>query len=121
MSLSCSCYTDGDWWYFGPDDFSILKTSRRKRCCSCKELINIGACCTEFQRGREPLSYVEERIWGDEVQIADWYMCGKCSEIYFNLLELNYCLYLGDSMQENLEEYWALTGFVSIKVEVKNE
>jgi hypothetical protein len=48
---------------------------------------------------------------GDEVQLADQFMCQKCGEIYFNLTELGYCINLGDEMTELMSEYWKLTGF----------
>lgn len=110
--LSCSCvYDDGEWWYYPPDDFIVFTRKRRKRCCSCNELINIGDQCVSFERARNTYSVIEERIWGDEVQLAYWYMCEWCGEMYFNLEALGYCICLGDSMKENLEDYWDITGF----------
>ena len=109
MTLSCSCNEpdDDSWWYSPPSDFTTLNTTKRKRCCSCKELINIGSVCTEFYRWRNPISDIEYRIYGDggEIGMASWYMCEWCSEMYFNFDELGYCHYLGDSMVETLEEY----------------
>ena len=112
MSLSCSCnYVDGDWWYEGPDDFTTLTTKRRKRCCSCKELIDVESECVRFDRYRDPNSEIEENIYGTSVYMAAWYMCETCGEIYCNLTELGYCIYLGDSMTESLKEYHEMTGF----------
>ena len=112
--LSCSCDFDGDgdsWYYYPPNDFSLFDRKRCERCCSCGKLIDIGAQCVEFDRHRPPLSDIDERINGDEVPLASWYMCEWCGEMYFNLESLGYCILLGDSMKENLEDYWDITGF----------
>jgi len=110
--LTCSCDFAGDeWWYFGPDGFTTLETSKRKRCASCKKLIDISSVCAEFKRYRSPYNDIEERIWGDEVQLAHQYLCEWCAEMYFNFEALGYCYRLGDSMVENLKDYWGLTGF----------
>lgn len=113
--LSCSCDTDDYGWYFeSPNDFTQLETKRRKRCCSCKELIDIGSLCVELARHRSPRNDIEEKIWGDMVSLASYYMCESCGEILFNLGELGYCLYLDtseNSMQTALKEYWEITGF----------
>ena len=115
MSLSCTCLEwDGDpdqWWYIPANKFEEFKAKKRKRCCSCKELIDIGSDCLCFDRFRESRSYIEENIWGDEVQLASWYMCEKCGEIYLNLESIGYCLNLGDNMVDCLAEYHELTGF----------
>lgn len=104
--LYCHCPDiDHSWWYFMPEDYSTLKTSKRKRCVSCKELINIGALCTKFECWRYPHSDIEEKIYDTEVPLAYKYMCEECSDIYFNLEELGFCVQLGDSMQELLQEY----------------
>jgi hypothetical protein len=109
MSLSCFCpeYCDPIWWYISPINYGILTRSKRQRCKSCDKLIDIGAICIEFERWRNPISNVEENIYGEggEIPIASWYMCEECSDIYFNLEELGFCIQLGDSMQELLKEY----------------
>lgn len=109
--LSCSCDFDSEKWYCYPEDFETFNKKRRKRCCSCGKLIDIGSGCVRFLYYREPLTDIEERIMGDEVQLADQFMCQKCGEIYFNLTELGYCINLGDEMTELMSEYWKLTGF----------
>ena len=116
MSLSCSCpdfspENPGDWWYFIPSDFSKLKTDKRKRCCSCNELINIGSDCLDFWRERLPYTEIEERISGEIIQISSLYMCETCGEIYLNLSDLGYCIDIKSNMQKCLEEYHAITGF----------
>jgi len=111
--LSCLCdYNDDGWYYISPNyHFKSFTHKRQKRCCSCNKLINIGAQCVEFDRYRPPISIVEERIYGDEVCLASWWLCEWCGEVYFNLEALGYCMFLGDSMKENLEDYWEMTGF----------
>ena len=110
--LSCSCEWDGEsWWNIPPDDFTILKTNQRKRCRSCNKLIDIGSACIAFERYRCPVTNIEERICGDEVQLASRYLCEWCGEMYLNLEALGYCYFFGDSLVEIMQEYWELTGF----------
>jgi hypothetical protein len=110
--LSCSCEFDGDGrWYLFPNDFTALNTKRRRRCCSCKEFIAIGSTCVELERYRSPVSDIEERICGDEIHLASRWLCEKCGEIFFNLDAPGYCYLLGDSLQDNLRDYWDITGF----------
>lgn len=113
--LSCRSLCDDDsgdnWYYYYPDDFSIFKRQRRKRCCSCNRLIGDGEQCVIFNRYRPARPDIEERIRGDEISLADFFMCEKCGEIYFNLSELGYCISLGSSMQDMLSEYQEMTGF----------
>ncbi len=95
--LSCLC---GEWdgsgvGHYTPNDFTILTTTRRKRCLSCKKLIDIGSPCLEFERMRHPNSEIEIKIYGDdgfEIAIASVWMCEECGEIYLNLSEIGYCL-----------------------------
>ncbi len=113
--LSCTCSEwDGDpgsWWYFIPNDFVQLNTKRRKRCSSCKELIDIGADCLEFERERYPYTDIEEKISGSEIDMPPLWMCEKCGEIYLNLQDIGYCLGPQDDMREALVKYHELTGF----------
>ena len=106
MPLSCSCdfdgyeYEPGSWYfdYFFLDnvDFEPLKTSRRKRCCSCNELIDIGSPCIRHTRVRYPYTEAEARINGyfdlensleneATISMADLFQCEKCGEIWLNL------------------------------------
>lgn len=109
--LSCSCDDYFDTWYYPPDDFSKFDRKRRKRCVSCKELIDIGSDCIEFEMFCSPRSDIEESIWGDEVPMASKYMCEKCGEIFLNLSALGYCITIGNNIKEDLEDYWDMTGF----------
>jgi len=113
--LSCLCdYDSNGWYYYPPKDFVTFGLKRRKRCCSCGKLINIGDQCVEFDRYRGPITDIEERICGDEIELASWFMCEECGEIFLTLAELGYCHYLGGKIREDLEDYWDMTGFVPV-------
>lgn len=110
--LSCACDIDEDgWWYHPPSDYKTADWKRRKRCCSCGKLIDTGTPCLSFERFRGPYNDIEYRIWGDEVQLADWHMCEWCGEMYLNLESIGYCHMLGGNIKEDLADYWDLTGF----------
>ena len=129
MGLSCSCdfdyeYDAGEWYYtdYGLD-FIPLNATRRKRCCSCGELINIGSPCLRYCRSRYPYNDVESRIvtgcclddsFYDEapIPIADHYHCERCGEIFLNLTDIGYeCISPREDMRELLKEYHKLSGF----------
>ncbi len=112
--LSCICPEadePGSWWYFTPDDFTRLDTKRRRRCSSCKELIDIGAECLKFRRERSAYDDLEEEIKGSEIDMPPLWMCEKCGEIFLNLEDVGYCLNPMDDMRDALAEYHELTGF----------
>jgi hypothetical protein len=98
MGLSCSCGEDSEWWYFSPENFEQYTPMRGKRCCSCKTMILHGNEAARFERGRLPKSYIEERIYGDEVPLAAWWMCERCAGLFFAFEELGYCVTLPDNM-----------------------
>lgn len=111
MPLTCSCEFFGEYaWYFdAPSDYSTLDTPRRKRCRSCKTLIDLGATVTKFPRARYPLTEVEERIYGDDwwaVTLAPYYLCEECSDIYWSLIELGFtCVSPEDNMRSLAADY----------------
>lgn len=112
--LSCTCnIDDGGWWYLtsGNITFHPLKTTKRKRCYSCKAIIDLDALCMQFPRYRSPKTEIEEQIYGDEVPLAFAYLCESCGEIFLNLNAAGYCYFMGDDLRENLMDYWDLTGF----------
>lgn len=130
MGLSCSCdyeyeFEPGEWtyWYEDTSGFIHLETSRRKRCCSCNDLIDIGSLCVKYPRLRYPYNEIEARIQtgGDlddslseepQIPIACHYHCEKCGEIYMNLTDIGYnCLAPCEDMNETLKEYHEITGF----------
>ena len=112
MGLACDCGDfDGDgFFYEGPSDYEDMPPGRaRKRRFSCRTLIDPGAVTTRFKRWRQPNTLIEEKIWGTDVNLADWWLCEECSDLYFSLTELGFCLTIGDqSMKEMVAEYAAM-------------
>lgn len=101
---------DGDysWYFFAPEDFTTLKTKRRQRCTSCRELIDVGATILLFECFRYPKEgSVEEKIVGEgnEVQMADKVMCEACGDQFMNLSALGFCLDIEENMFHLLDEY----------------
>jgi hypothetical protein len=116
--LSCSypddfCGYPGEWWYFSPepDDLKPFTGKRRKRCSSCRRLIEIEEESLEFKRERSPWTELEEQISGCQIPMASLFFCEQCSEIYLNLTDAGYCFGPKDNMKEALGEYWSITGF----------
>lgn len=106
MTLSCGCDDSGvHAWYFEECGFSTLKTTRGRRCRSCKTPIKPGATCLELARDRAPRTDLEERIYGDEVPLATWYLCERCGGIFLSLEELGFCVQPSESMDAQLAEY----------------
>jgi predicted RNA-binding Zn-ribbon protein involved in translation (DUF1610 family) len=124
MSISCDCYYDGDkydGYYYVPDDFTTLETKRRKKCISCKRLMNDGDVCVKFHCARAARCEYEENRFGEEVQLAPVYMCEECGEIFLNLSAYGYCIELGDDMRECLQEHWEATGFTPVKAATEQD
>ena len=105
MGLSCECDDDYDYYYDAPEDYVELDTSKRKRCMSCNQLNDIGSTVVKFPIWRKPNNDIEERIHGDEIPLANKYMCEECGDIYFSLVELGFCVNTGFPMKELLAEY----------------
>lgn len=108
MGLSCEC---GDWedfeWYFTAQEFAPLVTKYRRRCKSCNRLIDHGEECLEYTRRREPITDVEEKIFGGgpDVPMASWYHCECCGELYTMLSDLGFCMDIDENMNDLLKEY----------------
>ncbi len=115
MSLSCSC---GDWEpepgdvaWFPPSDYTTLTLKVSRECNSCGIRFKPADVCTEILRAKVPDSDIEISIYGDEFidpcdgprRRSHW-MCESCSDIYFSLEELGYCVEIGD-MRELLADY----------------
>ena len=123
MPLTCSCdygyeFEPGGWYYtLVNNDFEKFLALRRKRCCSCGELINIGKFCLRHERVRYPYTDAEARINGvfdletsmeDEAKIkaSDHIQCEKCGEIWLNLQSVGFeCLSPAENMPEMLKQY----------------
>lgn len=112
MGLSCECEYewDGEGYCYTDTIETELTFFRRKRCCSCKNLIENKTPILEFCRGRAPLSEVEEKIYGEDemIDIASYYMCETCSDLYSSLDELGYCVSPTDNMHDLVIEYQEL-------------
>ena len=109
MGLSCSCpdYDDSDWYFYAPEDFSVLDAKRAVRCRSCEMLIKSGQECVKFERFRYAKDWVEENIYGDgnEIYMASWYYCAKCGEQFLNLSAYGYCVPIGENVFDLLNEH----------------
>ena len=113
MSLTCDCDIDwcpdaGDWYWCGiVGDYKPLNTKRRKRCCSCEKLIDLGSLVIEHGRVRTPKDDVEINIYGDDgsIPLASSWMCEKCSDHFFSLEALGYCVDPKENMEGLLTEY----------------
>ncbi len=117
MALSCSCDYEPEpgmkCWQTGKDFSKMPLLSRRKRCCSCKKLLEPGSDVVKIERNKIPDTDVEVRIYGEdgEIPLAPWYLCAKCGEIYLTLVEIGYeCIYPPDTLAAQTE-YWELTDF----------
>lgn len=111
MPLSCWINDEGPYWYETARIFEEFYQPKRKRCWSCKQLINIKSWCIRFNRFRDTMNDMEERIYGDHKRLADWFLCESCGEIYLNLDAIGYNIWLDDNMNDLLKEYHKLTGF----------
>jgi hypothetical protein len=107
--LACECdYDDHAWWYEGIGEVAPLATRRARRCCSCKERIEVGEDCAAVRRWRTAnYDSVEERIYGEggEVPMATWYLCDRCAGLYESLDSLGFCGLIGQDLREVCREY----------------
>lgn len=111
MGLTCECGEDSyDWYFYPPEDYTKAPIGRRHRCCSCNELIGIGATCLRFKRYRWPRPGIEERIYGDgsEVPLGPYWMCEECGDLYWSLDELGYCVPIEENLHQLVEDYAAM-------------
>jgi hypothetical protein len=62
-------------------------------------------------RYRIPLHDIEVKIYGEdgEIPIPPKYLCEPCSDIFFSLEELGFCVRPFDNQKELLKEYQELT------------
>lgn len=112
MGLSCDCgdFNEGDydrWWYAPADYTEMPARKRRAKCLSCKKPIDTGAIVGEFERLRQPTGFEYETLgWEEGVHLASSWMCEECTDIFFSLTELGFCMDIDSgSMQSYLREY----------------
>lgn len=103
MSLFCgdSDRDGAEWWYYYSDQQKPLNTKRARCCCSCGNKIKVGDQSLKFAREHAPINDIEERIYGDAVPMATWFMCEECGDLFENIKELGYTVSLtwGESMR----------------------
>jgi hypothetical protein len=110
MSLFCdSGYDHGgaDWWWYQPADEAPLTTKRSRKCCSCGEKVGVGDTARRILRYRPATEFEEMRSLGDEMPLADWYLCETCGDLADSLSELGFCYHLGngESLKQQIAEY----------------
>ncbi len=108
MTLSCSCdyEVDYDGFFWETPHDTIMSFGRRKRCCSCKGLIAVYSTGLIFPRHRSARDDIEDRIYGeDPVEMAPWFMCEPCGDLFWSLDQFGYCITLGDNMHVLVAEY----------------
>lgn len=115
MSLVCGCDTEwepepGDWCWDGVKDYQPLPFKKRKRCCSCGGMIEIGSPAVEHTRSKVPDTDIEVKIYGEDGMIpvaSDW-MCERCGDLYFSLEEIGYCVNPREDMRRLVREHVAI-------------
>lgn len=114
MPLTCECYEyDGDGWYWNGPVETTYKPWRGRRCCSCGSMVRTGDTGVMFPRYRAPRDDIEERIHGDEVPLASWWMCEECGDLFWSLDALGFCVNIGEeTMRELTREYAETYGHV---------
>ena len=65
----------------------------------------------ELYSFRLPRCDFEENFYGDEVPLAPKFLCERCGEILMNLNDAGLCVTLDHSLEDDLREYWEITGF----------
>ncbi len=120
--LSCSVDDDCESWWNMPDDFIAMpRLPRRRRCSSCRSLINPGDTVLELRCFRFTNSDIEERIYGESRETATLYSCERCGEIMLNLDEAGFNFSPNDNAEELLRDYWERTGFDPKKYQIGTE
>ena len=109
MSLFCDvgdCADDADWWWYQPQEEAPLATKRSRKCCSCGEKVGVGEMARKIRRYRPATEWEEMRGLGDEVRLADWYLCETCGDLADSISELGFCYNLGgQSLKDQIAEY----------------
>jgi hypothetical protein len=114
MPLTCYCEEnyDAEWWWWSPDDYSVMPFSgRRKRCRSCRQIITAGELVAEFERTRGPRHDIELNIYGDgpeAVKLASWYLCEPCADLFFSLDALGFCISPDENQHDLVREHAAM-------------
>ena len=117
MGLTCDCDYEiegGDICWTWPNDYSELKTKRSRKCCSCREKIDVGSTVAAFMRWKVPEYDIEINIYGDDIENgpprATYYHCERCADLMFSLLDLGFCIDINLDMRGLVREYAELYG-----------
>ena len=106
MPLSCSCSDDYKWFFDPPQNYSVFPMEGNRKRCSCGKLIDHGQIALKFVCWRSPKDDIEERIHGEEVPMADNWLCEECADLYFSFNELGYeCVHPKENMKELAKDY----------------
>lgn len=107
MSISCNIESDdAAWWWSTNRKLIPYGQSISKRCCSCKELIKPQQHYLPIQRWRNPKNEIEERIYGDDIPLAHWFVCEACAPILVKFLDMDVHINLGvDTLHNLLQEF----------------
>ncbi|MBU2793945.1 hypothetical protein HAQ01_11190 [Acidithiobacillus thiooxidans] len=119
MTISCAIEWDGKAWWWSTD-MRLLSYDMRphppsrfraKQCCSCGDLVLRSAKYIQVERWRDCANEIEERICGDEVPLASWFVCESCAPIFVKLHDMNVDVDLGNcNFHDLLGEFEALYG-----------
>jgi hypothetical protein len=108
MSLFCEVGGDDTaWWWYPPSHEEPLATKRSRKCCSCDHKIDVGDTARKVPRYRPPTLFEDKHgIAGDEVPLADWYLCETCGDLADSISEAGLCYRLGrDSLRDQIAEH----------------
>ena len=110
MSLECSNAYEGEdfaWWWVWGCVLKPLETKRSRKCCSCGCVVRQDELTCKVSRHRDSNSEIEDRIYGDNVPMAPWYVCEKCFDLGESLYELRFSFSLGDrqSIKDQIADY----------------
>ena len=91
MSAYCDGGFDNDdpeWWFEHNEILNPLSTKRSRICISCETKVAVGDDVLQLERHKRPENDIEERIYGDEVPIATWYLCEDCGCALLSIFKL---------------------------------
>ena len=93
--LTCACSDIFDWHYVESDNYTKYEENERIRCKSCGKSIRKNDLMIKFTRFKGKYDKL----------LKAWCFCESCADIYYNLIELNYCIDIEDKMPDLLIEY----------------
>jgi hypothetical protein len=67
-------------------------------------MIKPGDTVLKFSRWRPTRNRMEERIHGDEIPLAPYYLCESCGDLWLSLTEIGYCIAPDENVPALIEE-----------------